>query len=107
MIAESLAIAAVDALLGGVISLSAAEHIRRMNSRTRHSIRAAFVLLCVGGFALATEHLFAGCAPGWQEVAAHAGIAALLLTDRRRPTDCPHVDDCDWQRRHPTPSQWP
>lgn len=90
-----------DALVGGIICLSALDHLRRMNRKTRESIRWAFISLAVGAFLLAVSPLFRDSGPHVEDLVAHVGIAALLLTDRRRPTDCALVDDCDAQQRHP------
>ena len=100
MICDPLLLHWGDALVGVVICLSALDHLRRMNRKTREVIRWAFVALAVGAFLLAVSPLFRESGPHVEDLVAHVGIAALLLSDRRRPTDCAAVDDCDWQRRH-------
>ncbi len=89
----------VDAIVGAVICLSAVDHIRRMNKKTREVIRWAFILLAVGGFVLILGPMYRDESPNVEDLVAHVGLAALLLTDRRRPTDCPHVDECEWIQR--------
>lgn len=97
---------AADALACALITWQAVVHLGRMNHKTRMPIRLSFLVLAVGAFATAAAAIMAQAHVDIADLVAHAGVAALLVTDRRRPTDCPHVDDCEWQRRHPTPSQW-
>lgn len=89
----------LDAAVGVVMMLSAADNIRRMNHKTRESVRWAFIMLAVGGFLLAAGPFFDELAPSLEVVVAHVGVVALLLADRRRPSDCPRVDECSFQKR--------
>ena len=97
----------LDAIFSAIICWQAVAHVGRMNHKTRHSIRVAFLVLAASSFVIAVMPDWIGHDSDLADVVAHASMAALLLFDRRRPTDCPHVDDCDWQRRNPTPSRLP
>ena len=97
----ALTLQVFDAALGLVIVWSSLDHLRRMNRKTHWKVRWAFITLAIGGFLLFIGPFFGYPATSEERVIVHVGIVLFLLTDRRRPSDCPEIDDCDRQRRHP------
>ena len=85
MTAFEAAVSGVNFLAALVVFVHCAVAINEMTRRTHHAIRAAFVLLCVGEFAMMVGPIFGHMMVERIEFAAiNAGLAGLFVCNRRR-----------------------
>lgn len=75
-------------LAGAVIVFRAEPALNRMSRATPFMVRVAFHLLALGAAAEIVFVLF-GDVPGWPSAIVTAGVAALLICERRMRLLCP------------------
>jgi drug/metabolite transporter (DMT)-like permease len=67
--------------------------LNEMSLKTRHSIRAAYVMMGLGAFLILIDPVFFDRNPELPEVLLHAGLAVLVVCNKRkRDVACPTVN---------------
>ncbi len=87
----TIAILAANAASAAILVWTGVHVLNAMSARTCHCMRLTYLLLAIGGVAVAGMVYVEPQRATWQQTLPVVGVAILLLADRRirrRPADC-------------------